>query len=44
MNLLRAIDAGRDPEPSFAAGLDIQRVLAAAQKSSDQGNWQVIDR
>lgn len=44
VNLLRAIGDGRDPEPSFATGLDIQRVLAAVERSSDHGTWESVDR
>ncbi|NGO69408.1 Gfo/Idh/MocA family protein [Streptomyces boncukensis] len=33
-DLLRAIAAGTDPEPSFADGLQVQRVLAAVEDSA----------
>lgn len=36
---LRAIDENRDGNPTLADGLHIQRVLAAAQRSSDSGAW-----
>jgi predicted dehydrogenase len=34
VDLLRAIDAGEDPSPSFAEGLQVQRVLAAVEDSA----------
>lgn len=36
-DFVRAIGAGTDPEPSFADGLAVQRVLAAVQASSASG-------
>lgn len=33
-DLLRAIDTGTDPAPSFADGLSVQRVLAAVEQSA----------
>lgn len=36
-DLVDAIEAGRDPEPSFADGLEVQRILAAIESS--EGNW-----
>jgi predicted dehydrogenase len=37
-DLLAAIAAGRDPEPSFADGLAVQRVLDAVQRSAAAGS------
>jgi predicted dehydrogenase len=37
-DLLEAIAAGRDPEPSFADGLAVQRVLDAVQRSAAAGS------
>ncbi|WP_088319232.1 Gfo/Idh/MocA family protein [Kineosporia sp. R_H_3] len=40
VDLLGDIAAGRDPEPSFADGLQVQRVLAAVEESAaDEGRW-----
>jgi predicted dehydrogenase len=36
-DLLEAIDAGRDPAPSFADGLYVQQVLDAVQRSAASG-------
>ena len=33
---------GTDPSPSFADGLQVQRVLAAVETSSDTRTWQEI--
>ncbi|MEU8896090.1 Gfo/Idh/MocA family oxidoreductase [Nocardia sp. NPDC048505] len=39
-DLIIAIAAGKDPEPGFADGLGVQRVLAAVQASAAaQGRW-----
>jgi predicted dehydrogenase len=39
-DLVLAIDTGADPEPSFAAGLQVQRVLQAVSASAAQdGRW-----
>lgn len=38
-NFLEAIANGTQPHPSLADGLALQRMLAAAQRSSDTGNW-----
>jgi hypothetical protein len=45
VDLLRDLDAGRDPRPSFADGLQVQRVLAAVEASANDGaRWtQIID-
>ena len=39
-DLVEAIDAGTDPHPTFAEGLQVQRVLAAVEQSSaDDSAW-----
>ncbi|HOS43573.1 MAG TPA: Gfo/Idh/MocA family oxidoreductase, partial [Armatimonadota bacterium] len=38
-NFLQAIAEGARPHPSLADGLALQRMLAAAQQSSDAGAW-----
>jgi predicted dehydrogenase len=45
VDLVRDLDAGRDPRPSFADGLQVQRVLAAVEASAGDGaRWtQIID-
>ena len=40
-DLLRAIEAGTDPQPSFADGLAVQRVLAAIQASAADGSRRI---
>ncbi|GAB3253808.1 Gfo/Idh/MocA family protein [Nocardioides dilutus] len=42
VDLVRAIAEGTDPSPSFADGLQVQRVLAAVETSSDTRSWQEI--
>ncbi len=42
VDLVNAIHDGVDPAPSFRDGLQIQRVLAAVEKSSDTRSWQQI--
>ncbi|QSF56525.1 Gfo/Idh/MocA family protein [Nocardioides sp. zg-1228] len=42
VDLVRDIAAGTDPSPSFADGLQVQRVLAAVETSSDNDSWQEI--
>jgi len=37
-DFVEAIVAGTQPEPSFAAGLQVQRVLAAVEQSADAGS------
>jgi len=44
VDLVRAIAEGTQPEPSFADGLQVQRVLAAVETSSDTRTWQAIER
>lgn len=40
VDLLRDLDAGRDPSPSFADGLQVQQVLAAVEASAAaQSRW-----
>ncbi|MGZ4591684.1 MAG: Gfo/Idh/MocA family protein [Actinomycetes bacterium] len=40
VDLVRDLAAGRDPRPSFADGLQVQRVLAAVEASAaDSGRW-----
>ncbi len=42
-DLVTAIAAGRDPQPSFADGLAVQRVLDAVQRSAaSQGAWVTV--
>ncbi len=38
VDLLRAIDAGEQPRPSFEDGLQVQRVLAAVEESAADGS------
>jgi predicted dehydrogenase len=42
VDLVRDIATGSDPTPSFADGLQVQRVLAAVETSSDTDTWQEI--
>ncbi|TCC23093.1 Gfo/Idh/MocA family protein [Kribbella speibonae] len=42
VDLVTAIAEGADPEPSFADGLRVQRVLAAVETSSASRQWQEI--
>jgi predicted dehydrogenase len=42
VDLVRAIAEGSQPTPSFADGLQVQRVLAAVETSSDTRTWQGI--
>jgi predicted dehydrogenase len=42
VDLVTAIAEGADPEPSFADGLRVQRVLAAVEASSASKQWQEI--
>jgi predicted dehydrogenase len=44
VDLVRAIAEGAQPAPSFADGLQVQRVLAAVETSSDTRTWQPIER
>lgn len=38
VDLVRAIAGGVDPSPSFADGLQVQRVLEAVERSAEQGS------
>ncbi|WP_166137902.1 Gfo/Idh/MocA family protein [Nocardioides ochotonae] len=40
VDLVRALAAGEQPTPSFADGLQVQRVLAAVETSSHTRQWQ----
>ena len=42
VDLVNDIAGGVDPTPSFADGLQVQRVLAAVEASSDTTTWQEI--
>ncbi len=42
VDLVTAIAEGEQPTPSFADGLQVQRVLAAVETSSDTRSWQEI--
>jgi predicted dehydrogenase len=42
VDLVTAIAEGTDPSPTFADGLNVQRVLAAVETSSDTRTWQEI--
>ncbi len=42
VDLVGAIAAGTDPHPTFAEGLQVQRVLAAVEQSSSTRTWQEI--
>lgn len=44
VDLVHAIAGGVDPTPSFADGLQVQRVLAAVETSSDTRTWQEISQ
>ena len=44
VDLVRSIADDTDPHPSFADGLQVQRVLAAVETSSDTRTWQAIER
>ncbi|MBX0300683.1 Gfo/Idh/MocA family oxidoreductase [Cryobacterium sp. 1639] len=44
MDFVQAIVAQAQPEPSFAAGLQVQRVLAAVEQSADSGSaWTGVE-
>jgi predicted dehydrogenase len=43
VDLVRAIGDGTDPRPTFADGLQVQRVLAAVEASSETRQWQEIE-
>jgi predicted dehydrogenase len=45
VDMIAAVKQGRDPEPSFADGLDVQRVLAAIEQSAESGSrWKSVER
>ncbi len=44
VDLIQAIADERDPTPTFADGLQVQRVLDAVETSSDTRTWQEITR
>lgn len=41
-DLVQAIAEGRDPAPTFADGLQIQRVLDAVARSAEDGSWRGV--
>ncbi|MDF1605692.1 Gfo/Idh/MocA family oxidoreductase [Nocardioides sp. YIM 152315] len=43
VDLVQAIADGTDPSPTFADGLQVQRVLAAVETSSDTRSWQSLE-
>jgi predicted dehydrogenase len=42
VDFVRAVAAGTDPAPSFADGLQVQRVLAAVETSAASRTWQQV--
>ncbi|WP_179953851.1 Gfo/Idh/MocA family protein [Lentzea guizhouensis] len=42
VDLVRAVAEGTDPSPSFADGLQVQRVLAAVETSAESRTWQQV--
>ena len=42
VDLVTAIAGGTDPAPSFADGLQVQRVLAAVESSAGSGRWESV--
>ncbi|WP_090096745.1 Gfo/Idh/MocA family protein [Lentzea jiangxiensis] len=42
VDLVRAIAEGADPAPTFADGLQVQRVLAAVEASAESRTWQQL--
>jgi len=42
VDFVRAVAEGTDPAPSFADGLQVQRVLAAVEDSAASGSWQQV--
>jgi predicted dehydrogenase len=45
VDLVRDLAAGTNPSPSFADGLQVQRVLAAVQASAaDESRWQALSQ
>ncbi|MFC7492738.1 MULTISPECIES: Gfo/Idh/MocA family protein [unclassified Nocardioides] len=43
VDLVQAIADGTDPSPTFADGLQVQRVLDAVETSSDTRSWQSLE-
>jgi predicted dehydrogenase len=43
VDLVTAIGRGEQPLPSFAEGLQVQRVLDAVERSAQDGSWQTTD-
>ncbi len=43
VDLITAIARGEQPLPSFADGLQVQRVLAAVERSAEGGTWETIE-
>jgi predicted dehydrogenase len=43
VDLVTAIARGEQPLPSFADGLQVQRVLAAVERSAEVGTWEATD-
>jgi predicted dehydrogenase len=44
VDLVTAIAGGTDPAPSFADGLQVQRVLAAVESSAGSGRWESVSQ
>lgn len=44
VDLVTAIAEKRDPQPSFADGLQVQRVLSAVEESANKQCWQEVTR
>ncbi len=42
VDLVNAVAAGEQPHPSFADGLQVQKVLAAVERSADSGAWESV--
>lgn len=40
---MRGIAAGQQPEPTFADGLQVQRVLAAVERSAQGRTWERVE-
>ncbi|MFA9431796.1 Gfo/Idh/MocA family protein [Egicoccus sp. AB-alg2] len=43
-DFVEAVATGVDPRPSFADGLQVQRVLDAVETSAAEGRWQAVER
>lgn len=43
VDLVRGIAAGTQPEPTFADGLQVQRVLAAVERSAQGRTWERVE-